>query len=383
MKIVIYTPIISPHILPLVHALRRDAAGAEVFYIYTEPLPCDAKQRGWEWNQEKEWLIDSAKHPNLANDLLQMSDLLLSGIRDVELFSSRERNNLSTLYMGERWFKPRLGMLRLLSPRYFKMAWRFVGLLRYGQKICCFPIGIYAAKDMARLCGLFAGDLRCLFRAPSLNYEKKPGGRIWVEDSKDNSLYCLDKMRIWGYFVDKASQTVLRKDRNESVLRVLCVGRLLDWKRVDTIIRAVREHSRSSSASNDNHQLQLDIYGTGPEETRLKALAKCDKSITIHPPVPIAEVRRLMREHDVYVLSSNGFEGWGAVVSEALEEGMSVIGTYEAGSSATMLPESNLYHSGDYVALSRLLQSELKRFGIGVWDVNKASKVLLQITKGL
>ena len=38
----------------------------------------------------------------------------------------------------------------------------------------------------------------------------------------------------------------------------------------------------------------------------------------------------------VFVLSA-------IVLSEALEEGMAVVGTYEAGSSATILPESILF----------------------------------------
>ena len=63
--------------------------------------------------------------------------------------------------------------------------------------------------------------------------------------------------------------------------------------------------------------------------------------------MPVAEVRAFMRSHEVYVLPSNAYEGWGAVVSEALEEGMEVLGTYEAGSSATVLPQENLFHAGD------------------------------------
>ena len=133
-------------------------------------------------------------------------------------------------------------------------------------------------------------------------------------------------------------------------------------------------------------KITLDIYGTGPEENRLKKMAaEYGDAIKFHPPVPITEVRRLMREHDVYVLGSNGYEGWGAVVSEALEEGMKVIGTYEAGSSATMLPESCLFHAGDWRRLSRLLaqcaeekcHTALKGQGIGDWTANRAAEWLV------
>jgi glycosyltransferase involved in cell wall biosynthesis len=86
-----------------------------------------------------------------------------------------------------------------------------------------------------------------------------------------------------------------------------------------------------------------------------------------------------MRAHDVYVLSSNAYEGWGAVVSEALEEGMKVVGTYEAGASATILPESNLFHAGDWSWLKDLLQKDILKADIGLWSAKNAAKVLIEL----
>ena len=162
----------------------------------------------------------------------------------------------------------------------------------------------------------------------------------------------------------------MRECGSEGV-KVLRVGRMLKLKRVDTIIKAVGECSKSK-------KITLDIYGIGPEEAKLKKLAaKYRDKIKFHPPVPINEVRKLMREHDVYVLSSNGYEGWGAVVCEALEEGMKVIGTYEAGASATILPESNLFHAGDWRRLKMLLEGNVEKVGIGPWTAKSAAEFLI------
>ena len=92
-----------------------------------------------------------------------------------------------------------------------------------------------------------------------------------------------------------------------------------------------------------------------------------------------------MREHDIYVLSSDAFEGWGAALNEALEEGMYAIGTYEAGASATMLKESDLFHAGDSCALAWLLErcaeekrvGALKGRGIADWASAKAAERML------
>jgi glycosyltransferase involved in cell wall biosynthesis len=170
----------------------------------------------------------------------------------------------------------------------------------------------------------------------------------------------IDKMRMWGYYVESSKKDAIsvRKAKNTTgkVVRILWVGRLLAWKRVDTIIRAVGEFANMKCEDVSLPEITLDIYGSGPLETSLKKMAvQYGDIVKFHPPIPIDEVRKLMREHDVYVLASNGYEGWGAVVSEAIEEGMTVLGTYEAGSSATILPEGSLFHTGDWRALKKLL----------------------------
>ena len=92
-----------------------------------------------------------------------------------------------------------------------------------------------------------------------------------------------------------------------------------------------------------------------------------------------------MRTHDVYVLSSNAEEGWGAALNEALEEGMLAFGTYEAGASAAMLPKSHLFHAGDWRVLSRLLlkavNGDIKSTGIGDWTAKNAARKLLELAR--
>lgn len=152
-------------------------------------------------------------------------------------------------------------------------------------------------------------------------------------------------------------------------------------ERVDTIIRAVGEVAARSTCS-ARINIALDIYGAGTEEMRLKKMAaKYGDAIKFYPPVPIDQVRKLMREHDVYVLASNAYEGWGAVVSEALEEGMKVIGTYEAGSSATILPEECLFLAGDWRRPMRiLLDNHIPKIGIESWSATNAAFALINVS---
>jgi len=398
MKFVFHTNSISPHQLPLAREIVKSVGAGNYRYVYTTPQTDERKKLGWT-DEDAEWIICEKDEPEICREWIDGCDVLMSGIREVGLFERRAKAGLKTIYASERWFKPRLGILRLIRPSYFKMAWRFVKLLRGAEKMYYFPMGVHAARDMARLCGLMHGDLGCLFSAPELEFERKPGGKIFLatKSTKNTKKYCLDKMRMWGYFVEsskvpkfegskvgelESSKVNLQtfKPSNLQTLNVLWVGRLLDWKRVDTIIKAVGEFYNSSVSNyNSSLQLQLDIYGSGPAEKGLKKMAaKYGDLIKFHPPVPIGEVRKLMHEHDVYILASNGQEGWGAVVSEALEEGMKVIGTYEAGSSATMLPESNLFHAGDWRELKSLFNAGVPSLAIDAWSAEKAAMTLFK-----
>jgi glycosyltransferase involved in cell wall biosynthesis len=143
---------------------------------------------------------------------------------------------------------------------------------------------------------------------------------------------------------------------------------MLKLKRVDALVK-----SCTSEALKD--KVELHLYGHGPEEERLKQLAK-DVPIYFHDFVSVEQVRDLMRAHDVYVFSSNASDGWGAVVSEALEEGMQVFGTVEAGASGTVLPPTHLFKAGDVKRLTELLTAELPKVSIGEWTAECAADVL-------
>ena len=370
MKFVFYTNSVSPHQLPLARELIKIFGEDGYRYIYTNPFTDERRNIGWDMANER-WLVAEFEDRDAARRMLENADVVLSSERDWNLFETRAKKGLLSIYVSERWCKPPIGILRFLTPRYFMYAWRLAKLMLSTDKVLYFPIGIHAARDMARLCGLVRGDLRCLFRAPRLEFEKRPGARIIASRKPIVACrrYCLDKMRMWGYYVAPPKRDALQVQEATKTkpheIKVLWVGRLLNLKRVDDSLP----------------KMTLDIYGMGSEESRLRDMAKgYDDEIRFYPPVPIDEVRKLMREHDVYVLASNAYEGWGAVVSEALEEGMGVVGTYEAGSSATMLPRERLFHAGDWKTLMKLLSDGVGTIGIGSWSASSAAMFIQRLT---
>lgn len=89
---------------------------------------------------------------------------------------------------------------------------------------------------------------------------------------------------------------------------VICVGRLLPWKGVDTVIRAVQ------SLREKGNRLCLTVIGSGPEEKKLKAMA--GEETTFLGNLPHEETLRRITHADLLVLNS-GFEGYSHTLIEA------------------------------------------------------------------
>jgi len=204
-----------------------------------------------------------------------------------------------------------------------------------------------------------------------------------VRDMRQIGMGCSPTIRLFGYLVAPSAPVPAPRHR-AGPMQILWVGRMLDCKRVDTLIRAV------GRLVHDGRAVRLTLVGHGPEEARLRALAGkvnaetrrrrgegdgqdsplCPK-ITFLPPVPISEVRGLMRQADVYVLPSSGTEGWGVVVNEAMLEGCAVVASRESGAGATLIRDGRngvLVPSGDVGALTRVLErldsDETFRYGL-------------------
>ena len=172
-----------------------------------------------------------------------------------------------------------------------------------------------------------------------------------------------DNMRLWGYFVEPG--TGIREVSLSQGLKLFWCGRMLDWKRGDTLVKA------AVNLLKRNIPVELTLVGHGPEEEKLRKLAGKwhDRNIFFKPPAKIDEIRNYMQSNDVYVLASDGGEGWGAALNEAMNEGMIPVGTYEAGSSATMIRHGIngfLYHSKNAEELADIL--------LHIWSLKQSGK---------
>lgn len=350
MKYIFYTNIPSPHQLPWCRELRKLVGEQNFLYIAEEGLDEERKLLGWN-SSRAEWIRFRSEAPAALQEELETCDILITSLRRTGLLKKRAAAGLRSYYTSERWFKPPLGSWRMLHPGYFKMCREFRSFLT-DPYIRFLPIGIFGVSDLQKLrCGAW-NPFHRVSRVPSENpFPDSPMAKIGPD------------MRLWGYFADPGTEICRETQPDE--LSIFWCGRMLNWKRVDVLIKAVQILLKKGVP------LKLTLTGFGPEEVRLRKIAgtQLGETIFFNPPAAIGAIRQYMQKNDVYVLSSDAGEGWGASLNEAMEEGMIPVGTYEAGSSATLLQHGKngfLYHSKKIAELAEVLET--------VWKLKQSGK---------
>lgn len=160
----------------------------------------------------------------------------------------------------------------------------------------------------------------------------------------------------FAYTVPISSHQVAHMDSDNRIYRFVCVARLVKGKNHDFLLRGLAYVKTG---------WHLDVVGAGPLEGRLQKLAKelgVEHRVSWHGALPNAAARELIFRSDTLLLPS-AYEGWGAVVNEAVAEGTRVLVSDMSGSSSLMhIPGAGRSHqilsSEEY---GKVLVEETKR----------------------
>lgn len=132
----------------------------------------------------------------------------------------------------------------------------------------------------------------------------------------------------FGYFVDETAFPSESEDEHtEEPWRVIFVGDLAEWKNPLGLLSAL--------SNVQDEDWTLTMVGEGPQaDAVLDAIARHRLSdrVDVHPRASNADVRARIARSDLLVLPST-YDGWGAVVSEAMMDGTRVIVSDAAGAS--------------------------------------------------
>lgn len=156
----------------------------------------------------------------------------------------------------------------------------------------------------------------------------------------------------WGYFTEMMDRRNFKFRSLEENPRLLFVGSLDNRKNILFLLDAMR--------TDILRDVELTIIGTGPLISKVKECDSQYENIRYIGTKTNEEVNKIMSEYDILILPSV-FDGWGAVVNEALSTGMRVICSDNCG-AATLLKNNSLgsvFHSGDKRNFIEILQKQL------------------------
>ncbi len=328
MIITFFSYFMNHHQLPLCEELKKNSD--EFYFVATAPIPEDRLQMGYEdLNTAYDFVLrsyDGSTSEERIDQLLEESDIVIFGNSPMEYVERRmESNKLSFLY-NERCFK--------------KGTWRrFIPLIRKKIKR---RILNYKDKDLYILCAsaFTSSDLKLMG-------------------------FSEDKCFKWGYFpkVDVCDYA-LRKGGEP--VRILWTGRFINWKHPDDALQA------AATLHKQGLDFTLDFIGVGKMERRLKAIAKRydlqDKVCFLGSMSP-SEVLENMQKADIFLMTSDFNEGWGAVMNESMGSGCAVLASSAVGSVPFLIKDKQnglVYQYGnkeDFEAKLRILieDAELRK----------------------
>ena len=164
-----------------------------------------------------------------------------------------------------------------------------------------------------------------------------------------------NKLYPFPYVVDTFEQENI--SCNDKLVEMIFVGRLCARKNVDTLLNALAELETSA--------WRLRVIGSGEDEGSLKELSS---ELAIHQNVEFlgalnyADVIDHIANADFLVLPSL-FDGWGAVVNEALSQGTPVLCSNDCGAKDLIVCgwSGDLFEAKSISALAELLYNYIQR----------------------
>lgn len=357
MRITFVSNYINHHQLPLCMALMEENE-VDFTFLQTEPMTEERKNMGWDESLSKLSFVKLYYEDTEGSKALIMdSDVVIfGGAEDESLIIPRLEKGKFTIRYSERIYKE--GRYKFVSPR---------GLIR-------------KYKDHTR-------------------FRKSPvyllcAGAYTAGDFKLVGAY-KNKALEFGYFpkvIEYSDLNELRKD-NECV-NLLWVSRYIDWKHPYMPVNLAKRLKKEGKS------FHLTMVGRGEMLKEVEEYAKASELLSVITFIESKspdEVRTLMRKADIFLLTSDMKEGWGAVINEAMNSGCAVVCSHETGAAPSLINHNingKMFISKDEESLYRqvlsLLDDKALRYELGSkayktmttsWNAKEASKRLISFIK--
>lgn len=316
MKIVFCSNYMNHHQLYVSKALI--SLGVEYTFVATTDIPTERKALGYkDMNSAYDWIVrayESKEQEKVAKKLIKEADLVIAGSAPMQYLRGRILKNKPVFLYSERWFKSADG-----DVSKFKTLHNWLSNLLHRKYFNYFNVymlcaGAYTAHD-CNVYGNFTG-----------------------------------KCYKWGYFpyVEKydIAKLMEQKGQNEKV-KLLWVGRFLDWKHPEYPIEAARRLKEKGV------KFELNMIGVGEEYANIgNAImeSKLEDCVHLLGSMPTEKVREYMEKSNIFLFTSDFNEGWGAVLNESMNSACAVVANHGIGAAPFLIQDKSngiLYNNGD------------------------------------
>ena len=176
------------------------------------------------------------------------------------------------------------------------------------------------------------------------------------------TLTFLNRAYKWGYFPE-----VKRYDNIEKLLEIkqaasiLWVGRFIDWKHPELPVFVAKR------LKEEGYKFQLNLIGIGELQGFIKKIIDENNlwdCINLLGSMKPSDVRKWMERSEIFMVTSDRREGWGAVLNEAMNSGCAIVASHLIGSVPFLIKDEQnglIYQNGNfndlYNSIKRLLDS--------------------------
>lgn len=296
--IIVYVSNFLNHHQKLVADILYTTEGVEYTFVETIPMYNWLKRGGYtDYSQEpyvlKAW--ENIENKQKTIDLVLAADIaIFSCPESLQYQVIRAKTGKLTFDVSERWLKR--GWLNLASPRLLKYLWYYFTVFNHKR--------VYKLCSSAFACG---------------------------DHYKLHSFK--DKCYKWGYFtkVDRNLdvEESLGVSNSETLHTLMWCARFLKWKHPELPIQM------AARLKEKGYKFVLDMYGSGKELEKTQALSKLlnvEDVVCFKGNMPNDEILKAMREHEIFLFTSDKNEGWGAVANESMSNGCAIVASDAIGS---------------------------------------------------
>jgi len=316
---------ISPHQLPYIKELHKDNRVDKVYLIAPVSISAERKLMGWRDanNIDGVEIIISPAKPEverLFQENQQNSVHLFSGIRADQSVYAYFKESLN--------YKVKRGIITEPPYTYDKPLW--MHYLRFW---------LQDRKFMPKIDYVFAigEDAVLYYRSLSKRWKVVP------------FIYCTEEIK--ENIIDNTDKI------SSELVNLVYVGSLSKRKNVLSLLQAL---SKLPNLEN----IRLEIVGNGSEEVTLKQYAETSNlsaQVCFRGALPMSEVQTVLADKDILILPSL-YDGWGAVVNEALTNGLYVICSDKCGAKDLLQSDDlgRVYKTNSVIDLKNILNISIQ-----------------------